>query len=96
MHAFQFESGKVMIKRRRRPTRGCVTGTAIGAQPALMGILPGMAGEAVLSCGLQVFRRPGTDMAIAASNLCVQACQWKNKLVVVKIVPIGVQSVVAG
>lgn len=56
MHAFQFESGKVMIKRRRRPTRGCVTGTAIGAQPALMGILPGMAGEAVLRCGLQVFR----------------------------------------
>lgn len=96
MLAIQFERGKVVVKGGRRPARRGVAGTAIGAQPAFMGILTGMAGEAVLGGGAQVFQRPGVDMAASAGNLCMQAHQWKIIFIVVKIAPIGVQSIMAG
>lgn len=96
MPAVQFERGKVVVEGCWRPARWGVAGTAIGTQPALVGILTRMAGEAVLVGGTQGFQRPGVGMAITAGNLCMQAHQWKNGFVVVKIAPVGVQSVVTG
>jgi hypothetical protein len=69
MPAVEFERGKVVVKGCWRPARRSVAGTTIGAQPALVGILIGMAGEAVLGSGTQVFQRPGVGMAITAGNL---------------------------
>ena len=71
MPAVQFERGKVVVKGCRRPARWGVTGTAIGTQPALVGILSGMAGETVLRRGAQVYQCPGVGMATAAGNLCM-------------------------
>lgn len=96
MPAIQFERGKIVVKGCWRPARRSVAGTTIGVQPALVGILIGMAGEAVLGGGAQVFQRPGVGMAITAGNLCMLAYQWKNGFVVVKIAPVGVQSIMTG
>ncbi len=93
--AFQFEGRQVVVEGGRDPAGGGMAGAAIGAITALVVIVFGVAGVAVLRCSFEVRNGAGIQVATAADGLGVLADQLEGLVVVVEIVTIGVNPIVA-
>ena len=96
MPAQQLERSLVMIESRLFPIIWDMAFTAILPKPAVMGVIFGMAGRAILGSGLQVSDIFSALMAASAQDRSVLALELEGQLVMVKSMTIRVHPVVAG
>lgn len=85
-----------MVERGRGPGSGGVAGATIGAKAALVVVILGVAGVAVLRRGLEVCQTASVQVATAADGLGVLADQFESLLVVIEVASIGVNPIVTG
>lgn len=92
----QLEEGQVVVEGGRRPAVRGMTEAAICAEPALVVIVFGMAGVAVLRGRSEVHNGAGVDVALPALNLNMFPGQLEEYAGVVEFMTIGIHPIVTG
>ena len=77
MGAGQRKAGQLVVEGCLWPVVGCVAGATVLPEPALVGVVGGMAGEAAGGGGLQLGRRAGALVAGATGGRLVPAGEGK-------------------
>lgn len=95
MSTGQRELGLRMVEGCRYPGTGGMADVAVRSELTLMGIILGVTGKTILGGSLQVGEATRPEVTGATFQLAVFAGQLKSKHGMIKIMPIGIDAIVA-